>query len=354
MNREKFVSGFLYWGAVAALLLLGGKFVLPVCLPLLAGGALAVVLRPWALRLHRAARLPYRLSAVLVMALFLAAAALVLWYLGSLLLYQASGLVARLPQTYLTTIEPLLREVSGRVLDFLGSLAPDTSQHIGGVADAIGQYTKTLLSSASASMLAALGSLAAKVPPLLVSLSFAVLTAFFMLMDYRQVTDFLRRRLSARWYASVRDGVGFVTTTGKNVVKAYFLIMVITFGEVSLGLWLLGVEYYLVAGLAVAVLDILPILGSGAVLVPWGLCQLLAGRFHLGAGILLLWGGVTVVRTFLEPKIVGDRIGLHPLATILSMYLGMRLGGVAGLILAPMAATLLLYLDRRGHLRALG
>ena len=115
--------------------------------------------------------------------------------------------------------------------------------------------------------------------------------------------------------------------------------MVITFGEFSLGLWLLRVDYYLIIGLAVAVLDILPVIGSGSILVPWGLWLLLGGRPTLGAGILLLYAVVTAIRTVLEPRVVGRRIGLSPLVTLISMYAGMKLGGMAGLILAPMAVT---------------
>ena len=141
--------------------------------------------------------------------------------------------------------------------------------------------------------------------------------------------------------------------TVRQVLKAYLLIMAVTFGEISLGLWLLRVDYYLVIGLAVAVLDILPVLGSGSILIPWGIWTLLGGNLPLGAGILLLYGVVTGVRTVLEPRLVGRGIGLSPLVTLVSMYVGMKLLGGGGLILAPMAVTLALFLDEGGHIRIL-
>ena len=151
----------------------------------------------------------------------------------------------------------------------------------------------------------------------------------------------------------VQESKDFLVGTVRQVLKAYLLIMAITFGEISLGLWLLRVDYYLIIGLTVAVLDILPVLGSGSILIPWGIWTLLGGNLPLGAGILLLYAVVTGVRTVLEPRLVGRGMGLSPLVTLISMYVGMKLLGVGGLILAPMAVTLVLFLEESGHIRLL-
>ena len=151
----------------------------------------------------------------------------------------------------------------------------------------------------------------------------------------------------------VQESKDFLVGTVRQVLKAYLLIMAITFGEISLGLWLLRVDYYLIIGLTVAVLDILPVLGSGSILIPWGIWTLLGGNLPLGAGILLLYAVVTGVRTVLEPRLVGGGMGLSPLVTLISMYVGMKLLGVGGLILAPMAVTLVLFLEESGHIRLL-
>lgn len=134
-------------------------------------------------------------------------------------------------------------------------------------------------------------------------------------------------------------------------MRAYFLVLCITFFEVSLGLWILGIDYYLLIGLMIALLDILPVLGSGTVLIPWGVYLLLAGRYPLSAGIFLLYAVVTVMRSMIEPRIVGKKLGLHPLATVIAMYLGLKCCGVPGLMFAPFLLTLLVHLKRCGCLR---
>lgn len=351
MSREKFVSGFFYWGAVGLTLYLCIRYLLPACLPILIGGAIAVMLRPIAAGLCEKTKIPYKITAVLTILLAFLLVGGLLWWLGSLLLYQFSGFFGSLQSLYSDTVAPMLAELETGLAGLLGSLSPESTEQLGGMGEVLGESIQGLLGKLSSWVMSTAGNLAAQLPGWLLSLSFAVLATVFMLLDYRIIVNFLKRQLPSRWYASVKDIIGFLSSTGKNIIRAYFFIMLITFVEVSLGLWLLGVEYYLVMGLLVAVLDILPIIGSGAVLLPWGLYLVVGGNLTLGGGILLLWGVITVVRTVIEPKILGDRIGLHPLVTLIAMVLGVQFGGMGGLIFAPVLATLFIYLNRQGYVK---
>ena len=115
--------------------------------------------------------------------------------------------------------------------------------------------------------------------------------------------------------------------------------MLLTFGEVAVGLLVLRVDLALLAAGLAALVDALPIFGAGTVLVPWALWSLLDGDWPLALGLLILYGVVTLVRTLLEPKLVGKRVGLHPLAALAAMYVGFQVFGVAGMILAPLGAV---------------
>ncbi len=219
--------------------------------------------------------------------------------------------------------------------------------------DRLGPLLQESVSTLSARALAAAGSLAGRFPSALLACSFALLSSFFILPDYEGIGAFLLGQLPPRLAEMVQESKDFLVGTVRQVLKAYLLIMAITFGEISLGLWLLRVDYYLIIGLTVAVLDILPVLGSGSILIPWGIWTLLGGNLPLGAGILLLYAVVTGVRTVLEPRLVGRGMGWSPLVTLISMSVGMKLLGVGGLILAPMAVTLVLFLEESGHIRLL-
>lgn len=116
--------------------------------------------------------------------------------------------------------------------------------------------------------------------------------------------------------------------------------MLVTFLIVSAGLFLLSIDAPLVLGAVIAVVDALPVFGTGTVLIPWGLWSLLQGDTVLGVGLLILYGLAAATRTSLEPRLVGKQIGLHPLLALLSMYAGFQLFGIAGMILLPLLAIL--------------
>ena len=101
------------------------------------------------------------------------------------------------------------------------------------------------------------------------------------------------------------------------------------------------IEYSLLLAIIIAFIDILPVLGVGTVLIPWGLITLLMKDFRTGTGLLILYGIITILRQFIEPKIIGKSLGLHPLVSLISMYMGFRLFGVFGMITGPLTAMVI-------------
>lgn len=352
--RERFVKAVVFWTAALGTLVAARWFLLPCLGPFLAGWGAAALLRPAARWLSGHSPLGKKSASVLTLLVFWAGAGLAVWWLGVLAFSQGAALLERIPGWYQQGFLPTAREIGENIMRLLRQVGgPEAETTLRGMTSRLGPLLQESVSALSARALGAAGSFAGRLPGALLACSFTLLSSFFILCDYEEVGAFLLGQLPGRLARTVQDSKDFLVTTVRQVLKAYLLIMAITFGEISLGLWLLRVDYYLIIGLAVAVLDILPVVGSGSILIPWGVWTLLRGNLALGAGILLLYAVVTGVRTVLEPRIVGRRIGLSPLATLISMYAGMKLGGFGGLILAPMAVTLLLFLDESGHIRLL-
>ena len=350
LRRERFVRWVVFWLAVAGVLFAARAVLLPCLGPFLAGWLAAAAVRPAARWLARRTPLGRKGASFLCLAVFWAGAGLGVWWLGTLAFSQGAALLERLPGWYRQGFLPAARQAGVQAMHLLGRLGgPGARTALQGVAARMEPVFQQSVSALSARVLAAVGSFAGRLPAVALACSFTVLSSFFILPDYEEIGAFLLGQLPPGLAEPVRDSKDFLLSTVRQVLKAYLLIMAITFGEISLGLWLLRVDYYLIIGLAVAVLDILPVIGSGSILVPWGLWALLGGRPTLGVGILLLYAVVTGVRTVLEPRIVGRRIGLSPLVTLLSMYIGMKLAGMMGLILAPMGVTLFLFLEQSGH-----
>ena len=213
----------------------------------------------------------------------------------------------------------------------------------------IKENINTVVSSAWDSLLKSLGSavpnlaagLVTALPNLLLTGVITVISCFYFAMDVdlinrkiklalpTQISEYLvkmKRRLA--------DGI-------KKYIKAYVLIFFLTFTELFIGFWILKFDYAFVLALLIAFLDFLPLIGAGAILLPWGIILLLMNNLFQGMGVLAIFIITTIVRQIAEPKIVGDSLGVHPLITLISIYLGYRIFGFLGMIFAPLAALLL-------------
>lgn len=126
---------------------------------------------------------------------------------------------------------------------------------------------------------------------------------------------------------------------GRQYLRACLLLGLLTFCLSFIGLAILRVPYAFILALLLAAVDLLPLLGTGIVLIPWGIICLLLGQVRLGIGLLILYGITSLIRQVLEPKLIGDGLGLHPLLSLVTMYAGLRLFGVWGMILAPLTAA---------------
>ena len=126
------------------------------------------------------------------------------------------------------------------------------------------------------------------------------------------------------------DGIGTIV----KFIKAYSAIISITFIELSVGFWILRIPNPFLLGAMIAIIDILPILGTGAVLIPWAIIALVLGQTKIGIGMFVLYIIITAVRQAIEPKIVGEQIGLHPIMTLILMYVGSTAYGRTGITAA--------------------
>jgi len=123
-----------------------------------------------------------------------------------------------------------------------------------------------------------------------------------------------------------------------------------TFGELLLAFLLLKLDYAILLALLTAVIDALPVLGAGALLLPWAAVELLTGNYPLGVGLVITYGAVTLIRQCIQAKLLGDQLGLHPVASLIAVYIGYRAMGVWGMILFPMLFITVKQLNDRGVL----
>lgn len=177
--------------------------------------------------------------------------------------------------------------------------------------------------------------LVALVPGFLIEFLIYLIALFLFSLEYplikRKARNFLKestyQKLSLVFLDLNKAGIGFL--------RAQLFLSLITFTMAYTGLWLLKVPYTLLLSILIVIVDILPILGTGSVLMPWAVVALLQGNQHLGIGLIIMFIVITIVRRIVEPKVYSASLGLSPLAALISLYLGFKVLGFIGLFLGP-------------------
>lgn len=239
-----------------------------------------------------------------------------------------------------------------QLLNFLPNNVLDVMQSISAVL--LSSLTKLELPPSFSSGAFELATGTAKaVPNVLIFCVVFLVSAYFITADKNSIDQAIYALLPQRLKQMLGSTRRHVSITLLRYLRAQLILMSITFFELFIGFLILRLDYALAAALLIAVIDALPILGTGTILIPWGLYSLILGDYRLGVGCLALYGIILIVRQVLEPKIVGDSIGLHPLVTLMSMYIGLKLLGFAGMILGPVAVLLLFFFYKSGYLHFL-
>jgi sporulation integral membrane protein YtvI len=206
----------------------------------------------------------------------------------------------------------------------------------------IGSTVSTWINTLLDIMVAILTSL----PQVLLYIIISLVSAFLISRDRERISRFVFGQFSPDWREKARGIQSDLLLALAGYVKAVLILVTISFFEVLIGYNILGIRYSLFLAILTAVADLLPILGPGTVLIPGAIINFISGEYFTAVGFLILYIIVTMVRQFLEPRIVGGNIGIHPLVTLVFIYLGFRLFGVAGIILGPIFAIVIKSLQK--------
>ena len=194
------------------------------------------------------------------------------------------------------------------------------------------------------------------IPSILIGVVIGIIAWIFFTKDYNYVVRFIQKQLPEGKKNILFEIKQVFSKTVLKMAKAYGLIMLITFFELFLGftvLSLLGImknNYFVFIAALIAVFDIMPIAGSGGILIPWSMIALIMGNYKQALGIILIYIIISVVRQYIEPKIVGDTLGVHPLVTLMGLYFGLKLFGFLGMFIVPLTVMTLKVFNDTGRI----
>ncbi len=320
-------------------------------LPFLIGFAVAAALRPAAVRLGSALRIKNGAAAtavtVLLYILLGGAAAGALWLAAGKLW----GALSRFPEFFETTLAPAAERAARWLEERLAALSPGLAEQLSDITDGIISSLGEGVAVGPLGITAALSAAGAALPGAVVAALFAVLSSLFIGADYRGVTAFLLRQVPPKYRRLPGKIKKNILGATAKMFKSYFILMAVTFAELTAALWLLRVGNPAGVALAIAFADFLPVIGTGAVMVPWILAVLILGNWPLAAGLGISYAIISVVRGWLEPKVIGRQAGLHPLAALVSVYAGGVLFGAAGVVILPILVTAVKNLHDEGAVK---
>lgn len=324
-----------------------GPKLLRFFMPFVIGWVIAMIANPLVRFLEKKLKIVRKHSSVLIVVVVLAAVILLGYFLISRLVIQAVSLAQDLPELYaIATAE--ITSVFARFDDVFRMLPENVQESWYAFSSNVGEYLSLLVQKIASPTVEVAGNVAKGIPNALVNTVVTILSSYFFIVERDKIIEFWKRYLpegGSRYYNYLKGDV-------KRLIGGYFLaqfrIMFVVCAILIAGFFVLGVRYAFLLGILISMLDFLPVFGTGTVLIPWAVIKLFTGDYPLALGLALLYVLSQVVRQVIQPKIVGDSMGLPPIMTLLFLYLGFKLSGIGGMILAVPLGIIVLNLYQYG------
>lgn len=336
-KKRDFLTNFAYWAIVVFGVYLALEYLLPISVPFIFG-----ILIAWlVIWISRKVKCTNRYFRIGLTVLVYGVIGLVIVLLIAKGVSGISGLINWLPQVYENKLHPFVTTVYEWCVETIRLLDPALISALEMLLESALSALKNLVSSLSGVAVNLVSGLATGIPNLILSLLAMIFSTVFVVADYERIASFAGEHIPQGIKKVLLKIRIYLTDTLFVVIRSYVLIMLLTFTELSILFSLFGIQYPVVKAAVIAVLDIMPILGTGGIMIPWAVTSLVLGYTKLGLQLFLIYAIVTVVRNYVEPKIVGTQLGLHPIITLVAMFIGLRLFGFWGLFGLPVAISFL-------------
>lgn len=352
-KKKRFLVQVAYLAVIGAIAVVLVKYALPMLAPFVGGFIIAYLLKNFIRPLARKTGMSWKLCAIVVVLLFYLLMGGLLSLVGVQILSNAADLIRNIPVFYNEYIQPFFLSALWKTEEFLLRLDPSLVSKLNEMGGEMISSMGQMVSNLSVKVMSAATSLAYGLPGMFIQLVLLIISTFFIAIDYDNLKAFCLRQMSEGANKVFLEVKEYVVGTLWVCIRSYAIIMSITFVEIAIGLSLLKVPHAVLIAAVIAIFDILPVVGTGGIMLPWALLAAVSGNFRLGLGLLLLYVVITVIRNIIEPKIVGGQLGLHPIVTLSSMFAGVQLLGVVGLFGFPIGLSLVVYLNRRGVIHIL-
>ena len=357
-KRRRFIINTVYFAIILGLFYFFMRFAFWTCFPFILAFFIAMALQRPVNWITKKTPLKKGLVSGLAVLLALTAIMAVLALIGVRIVEELRGFIS-LITAKLDNLPVFLKQIEAWILENIHFL-PDSIETM--AANSIRELFHDLETGAAngrlnidlsilSSPLSGVWNTAKQIPSIFLATLISIIACCFMTADYDRLVNFVKRQLPRERREALSASKQLLFSSMFKMLRAYLLIILITFVEMTIGLGILKLaglyesSYILAIALLTAIVDILPVLGTGTVLIPWAVYSLCTGRVGFGIGLIVIYVAISVIRQIIEPKLVAGQLGLPPVVTIVGMYIGLQLFGFIGLFLVPLTLIMLKLLN---------
>lgn len=343
-QKKNFIINIIYSAIIVAIVYIIIKHILVLFMPFIIGDIVTLLLRPVINFVYEKFHIPYKAASIVIVLLSYGVIILFISWIGVHCLAEIKDSIVKLSGTYVLHIEPMIRDIFESVEKVSAKLDPMMVHVIRNIIVYLSQSANSAVSNIYSMAIQVVSSLASSLPDLFLGIIFAIISSLFFAIDYSKITFYISKKFKSKNLSFLNEIKCFAVRIGFKYVKAYGILMTVTFLELTVGFSILRVDRAVTAAAIIAVIDLLPLIGTGGIIIPWIIIEFIKGNLPFAVGLTVLYLIITVVRNVLEPKLVGKQIGLHPIIMIVCMYAGLKVFGFLGLIALPVTIAFIKYL----------
>ena len=336
---------------VAAVIILACIFVIPeimlLFMPFIIGWFLSLLANPLVRFFEEKLKIKRKAGSALVIVSVIAGICVLIYSAGNKLIKELMGLLKTMPDIW-NDVEIEFAGFAKKWSTVIDSFPKEIVTQVEEIGSAVGKEMSVIVGKLSVPTADAVGHFAQNIPGIIITFIMTLLSAYFFVAEKDYVTNFFKKFFPVSW----REKCILLKKTTIDVIvgyiKAQFKIEIWVYLIVALGLTFLKVRYGYLLAVLIALLDILPVFGTGTILIPWTIFKLLSGDYMYALGLFIIWAVGQVVRQVIQPKMIGDSMGMDPIPTLVLLYVGYKTAGVIGMIVAVPLGILVLAMNEAG------
>ena len=344
----------LRWVLIAALIIAGlfifFKYLVLWFLPFLIAWFIALIIQPAVRFLHTKLKLPQKLATIIFLLILFAALVTGIFFAVNRIIDELNFLATNFSITETTN------RISDAINNFFAWLENIPFIYDNNIVEQLKEYLRTETGNFLSQLVSAdkiqtfIRTIAITIPQLLIFILITIVSTFYIALDFKHINKFISAQIPVKIRAVINDIKSRFLDVIYKYLKAYFTIYVITYSELTVGFLIIGIKYAFLIAFIIALVDILPVLGTGTVLIPWGIISIIQKDYFTGFALLILYAVIMIIRNIIEPKIVGSSIGLYPVVTLMAIFVGYNIFGGVGIFLMPITVLILKNLNDEGKI----